>query len=60
LSSVFYKIFRNRIAPNVRAVYDVLAARIGKRKDIKSILTPPLRLQGDQNVAEFLRGNDGA
>jgi hypothetical protein len=46
------------IAHNVPAVYDVLVARISKRKGGKSILTPALRLQGNQNVAEVLRGNE--
>ena len=46
-----------QLAHNVPAVYDVLAARTGKRKGMQSILTPPLRLQGGQNVAEVLRGN---
>jgi hypothetical protein len=42
---------------NVLAVYDVLAARMIKRKGVPSILTLSLRLQGGQNVAEVLRGN---
>jgi hypothetical protein len=43
---------------NVPAVYDVLDARISKRKGDKSILNPPLRLQGVQNVGEVSRGNE--
>jgi hypothetical protein len=47
-----------KMAYNVPAVYDVLVARISKRKGDKSILTPPLRLQGVQNVGEVSRGNE--
>jgi hypothetical protein len=54
---IFVNVFVG-IAHNVPAVYVVLAARAGKRKGIKSILTPPLRLQGGQNVAEVLRGKE--
>jgi hypothetical protein len=39
------------MAHNVPAVYDVLPARISKRKSVQYILTPLLRLQGWQNVA---------
>jgi hypothetical protein len=48
------------IAHNVPAVYDGLSARMSKRKGTQSILTPPLRLQGWQTVAEVLRGNEAA
>jgi hypothetical protein len=40
------------ISHNVPAVYEVLSARIDKRKGVQYILNPPLRLQGTQNLAE--------
>jgi hypothetical protein len=40
------------MSPNVLAVYEILDARIDKRKGVQSILNPPLRLQGTQNLAE--------
>jgi len=41
-----FQSYQRPIAHNVSAVYEVLGARIGKRKGIQSILTPPLRFQG--------------
>jgi hypothetical protein len=57
ICQVLFIIFFDLMAHNGPAVYDVLAARTGKRKGVQSILTPPLRLQGGQNVAEVLRGS---
>jgi hypothetical protein len=46
------QIWGKKMLFNVLAVYEVLGARIGKRKCVQYILTPPLRLQGTQNLAE--------
>jgi hypothetical protein len=43
---------------NVLGVNDVWAARIGKRKGVQFILTPPLRLQGGPNVGVVSRGSE--
>jgi hypothetical protein len=52
LLSIIYFKKSSTISPNVLAVYEVLGARISKRKGVQSILTLPLRLQGTQNLAE--------
>jgi hypothetical protein len=53
LDEYFWKyIMSIAIAHNVLAVYEVLGARISKRKGVKSILNPPLRLQGTQNLVK--------
>jgi hypothetical protein len=48
MTIVYYIIpqFWASMSHNVPAVYEVLGARIRKRKGGQSILTPPLRFQG--------------